>query len=81
LLPVSGSVPPELDQSCLVRMQFQAELRQPFLKFHKKPLSIHSAFETHHKIIRVSDNHNGARCQFLAPGFDPQVEEDGRDEP
>src|SRR5215472_7003615 len=34
LLPVSGSVSPELDQPSLARVQFQAELREAFLKIH-----------------------------------------------
>ena len=33
LLPVSSGEPPELDQSCLVRMLFQTELGQPLPKF------------------------------------------------
>jgi len=32
LLPVTGGEPPELDQSCLVRVQFQSELGQPLPK-------------------------------------------------
>src|SRR5215472_11082152 len=36
LLPVFGSIAPELDQPGLVRMEFQAELRQPLLELIKE---------------------------------------------
>ena len=40
LLPISGSIAPELDQPGLLRMEFQAELCQPFLEPLKEPLGI-----------------------------------------
>src|SRR5664279_5549592 len=42
LLPVASGEPPELDQPGLLRMEFQAELCQPFLKLLKKPHGIGS---------------------------------------
>src|ERR1039457_4176373 len=41
-LPISGSIAPELDQPGLLRMEFQAELCQSFLKLLKKPHGIGS---------------------------------------
>jgi hypothetical protein len=45
LLPVSSGEPPELDQSSLVRMQFQAELRQPFSKLMQKTFGLCSVLK------------------------------------
>src|SRR5262245_22986928 len=47
-LPSSRSEPPELDQSCLVRMQFQTELCQPFSKFFQELLSVYPVLKAHH---------------------------------
>jgi hypothetical protein len=41
-LPISGSIAPELDQPGLLRMEFQAELCQSFLKLLKEPHGIGS---------------------------------------
>src|SRR5664279_3257644 len=41
-LPIPGSIAPELDQPGLLRMEFQAELCQSFLKLLKKPHGIGS---------------------------------------
>ena len=79
-LPSSRSEPPELDQSCFVRMQFQTELCQPFSKFLQEPLSLCPVLKAHHQIVGVTDDNHIASRPFLAPGFDPQSEEDGRDE-
>src|SRR5258708_7306952 len=47
-LSVLDGEPPELDQPCLLRMQFQAELRQAVPEFFQKTLRLRSALETHH---------------------------------
>src|SRR5215471_4501207 len=47
-LPSSRSEPPKLDQSCLVRMQFQTELRQSLSKFFQELLRFCSVLEAHH---------------------------------
>jgi hypothetical protein len=44
---VSGSKPPEFNQSCLVRMQFQSELRQPFPKLLQEPLGVRPVLKAH----------------------------------
>src|SRR6476660_3910061 len=47
-LTSSCSKPPELDQSCFVRMQFQTELGQPLSKFFQELLRFCSVLEAHH---------------------------------
>jgi hypothetical protein len=44
------SEPPELDQSCLVRVQFQTELCKPFSKCFQEPLSFCPVLKAHHQI-------------------------------
>src|SRR5262249_10157712 len=46
--PISSSKPPEFDQSCLIRMQFQTELSQPFSKCFQKPFSFRPVLKAHH---------------------------------
>src|SRR4029453_11049443 len=70
-LPSSHSKPPELDQSCFVRMQFQTELRQPFSKFFQEPVCFCPVLEAHHQIVGVTDDNHIASGHFLAPGFAP----------
>ena len=43
--PIEGREPPELDQPCLFRIQFQPELREPLPKCCQEPLRIRSVFE------------------------------------
>jgi hypothetical protein len=45
LLPVSFGILPELNQPRLFRMQFQAELRQPFSELNEKTFGFCPAFE------------------------------------
>src|SRR5450631_3134786 len=74
LLPVLSGEPPKLDQSRLLGMSFEAELREPFPELFQESLRLHSAFEAHHQIIGVSDDCDIALRDFPAPDFDPQVE-------
>jgi hypothetical protein len=46
LFPVSSGEPPEFDQPCLVRMEFQTKLRQPLPKFLQESLGIRSVLKT-----------------------------------
>ena len=73
-LPVLFGEPPELDQSRLLRMQFQAELRQTLSKLFEKTLGFRPAFEAHHKIVGVADDNHIAPSHFLTPSLYPQVE-------
>ena len=52
---VSEGKPPELDQSRLVRMQFQTELRQPLLKITQESLGVSPVLKAQHNDRR----HNG----------------------
>ncbi len=72
--PVASGEPPELDQSCLVRVQFQTELGQAFPKLSPEPLGFRPVLEAHHKIIRVADDNYIALRDFLAPSLHPEVE-------
>jgi len=65
---------PELYQPCLLGMQFQTELGQPFPKLPEKTFGFCPAFEAHDKIVGVADDNYLAHCHFLAPSFYPQVE-------
>jgi len=71
LSPVASGEPPELYQPCLVRMQFQAELRQPFPELFQEPLGIRPVLKTQHEIVSVTDDDYVARCHFPAPDISP----------
>src|SRR6516162_11151531 len=73
-LPISGSIAPELDQPGLVRMEFQAELRQPFLELLKEPHSIGSILEAQPSVVSVADDDDIALRHLSAPDIRPQVE-------
>src|SRR5258708_22611246 len=73
-LPVLFGEPPELDQSRLLRMQLQTELRQTFSKLLEETLGFRPAFEAHHKIVVVADDNYLAPSHFLAPSFYPQID-------
>src|SRR5215471_9552248 len=66
-LAIPDGEPPELDQTRLVRMQFQTEPYQPFPKIPQEPLGIGSILKAHHKIIGIADDNDIAACVFLAP--------------
>jgi hypothetical protein len=44
-LPITGSIAPELDQPGLLRMEFRAELCQPFLEIIEEPHGLGSVLE------------------------------------
>jgi hypothetical protein len=51
--PVPGSVPPELDEPGLVRVQFQPELREPAAEFFQEPLGVIFVLEPDDEVIRL----------------------------
>jgi len=71
LFPFVGCKTPELDQPGLFRVEFQAELRQPFLELFKEPHCLGSMLEAHHKIVSITNDDDIARCRFPAPGIRP----------
>ena len=74
LFPVTGGIAPELNQPGLLRVEFQAELRQPLLEVLKEPHGIGSLLEAHHKIVGITNDDDIALCRFPAPDNRPQVE-------
>ena len=74
LAPVPGRKPAELQQTRLLRMKFQIELRQSFPKLVQETLGIILILKTHHQIVRVADNNNLPARHLLTPCFHPKVE-------
>jgi hypothetical protein len=74
LLPVFGSIAPELDQPGLLPMEFQAELREPFLKVLKEPHGVGSVLEAQREIVGLTNDDDIALGHFSAPDIRPQVE-------
>jgi len=74
LLPVSGSIAPELDQPGLFLMEFQAELREPFLKILKEPHGVGSVLEAQREIVGITNDDDIALGHLSAPDIRPQVE-------
>jgi hypothetical protein len=64
-LLIPDGEPPELDQTRLVRVQFQTEPYQPFPKLRQEPLGVGSILKAHHKIIGITDDDDIAPCDFL----------------
>jgi hypothetical protein len=56
LFPFVDRIAPELDQSGLFRVEFQAELRQPFLELFEEPHCFGSMLEAHHKIVGITND-------------------------
>jgi hypothetical protein len=71
---ISEGKPPELDQSCLVRMQFQTEPHQPLLEISQESFGVSPVLKAQHNIVGIPDDYDIARCHFLAPSFHPQIE-------
>ena len=69
LFPFVGCKTPELDQPGLLRVEFQAELRQPFLELFKEPLL--GSMLKPIKIVGITNDNDIARCHFPAPGIRP----------
>ncbi len=55
LLPINLREPTKLDQSRLLRMEFQREARQPFPKRTQEPLRVRVLFKADHQIVSVAD--------------------------
>ena len=72
--PVPGSVPPELDQSRLVRVQLQPEPREPLVKVAQEPLRILLVLEPDGDVVgEPHDDHVTVRPP-MPPPIGPQVE-------
>src|ERR1700691_4871912 len=55
LLPIYLCEPTKFDQSRLLRMEFQSEVRQPFPKLSQEPLSVFALLKADHQIVGVAD--------------------------
>ena len=74
LLPIDLLEPTKLDQSRLLRMEFQRKGRQPFPKFFQEPLGVFALLEADHQIVGVAGKHHLSARHLPAPCFNPQVE-------
>src|SRR6202163_229344 len=77
LAPVHGRKPAELQQTRLLRMKFQIELRQPLPKLVQESLGISLILKPHHQIVRVADNNNLPARHLLTPCFHPKNRQRG----
>src|SRR6202162_1139958 len=75
LAPVHSRIPAELQQTRLLRMKFQIELRQPLPKLVLETLGISLILEPHPQVVRVADNNNLPARHLLTPCFPPKVED------
>jgi hypothetical protein len=64
----------ELDESRLLRMQFQPEVREPFAQLREEPLGLDSMLEPNNKVIGKTYHDDITACLLLSPSLDPQVE-------
>jgi hypothetical protein len=74
-LPVPGSVPPELDQPRLARVQFQTELREPAAQLVQEPFRVFLILEPGDEVVREAhDDHVTVRVA-VPPPVGPQVKD------
>src|SRR5208282_2330187 len=71
--PAFGRKLAELDQACLLRVQAQRELCQPFFEVVQKALRLVLVLEANDRVVRVShDDHIACRVS-RAPLLDPEI--------
>jgi len=65
-LPVPEGEPPELDESRLAGMQFQAKLRETIAQLHQKPLRVDAVLESNDEVVSIAhDDYLPRACFFL----------------
>ena len=75
LLTLLGGEPPKPDQSRLLGVQLQAELREPVAKIRPEPLGVVPMLESHHEVVsKTRDDDVTARVP-APPLVSPQVED------
>src|SRR6478752_5300106 len=74
LLPVLRRETAELDQTGLVRMQLQIELREPCMKLAQEPSRIIEVLEPDHEVVGEPGDDHVAPGVPIPPVPDPQVE-------
>ena len=75
LLALLGGEPPEPDQSRLLGVQLQRELREPVAKIRPEPLRITPMLEAHHEVISEPHDHNITARVPTPPLLSPEVED------
>src|SRR6204780_3153108 len=74
LLPINLRETTKLDQSRLLRMEFQREACQPFPKLSQKSLGVFALLKADHQIVSVANNYHLSARSLPAPCLNPQVE-------
>jgi len=70
---IPGGVPPELDQSRLLRMQLQTKLREPVTQISQEPLGVLTMLKARHIVISEPRKDDISSRVTLAPLVGPQV--------
>src|SRR3989442_14483996 len=73
-LPIVFRLSPERDPPGLLRMQFQAELPQPFPQLLQESFRIRPLLKPHDEIVGIADDHYIASRHLLSPCLHPLVE-------
>src|ERR1700730_2563688 len=74
LPPSFSGIAPEFNQACLLWVQFQPELPQPFPQLLQKPFCVFPSLEPQHAVVGVAhDNHLTVRL-LLPPCLGPQIQ-------
>ena len=74
-LSILGGEPPELDQTRLLGVQLQGELRESFAQVRPEPLGVVPVLESHHGVVgETHDDHVTARVPS-SPLVGPKVED------
>ena len=73
-LSVQARKATELDESRLLGVQFQPEVREPLAQLSEEPFRLDSMLEPNDKIIRKTYHDDITASLLLSPSLDPQVE-------
>jgi len=71
--PVSGGVPSELDQACLLGVQLQRELREALAQVGQEPLGVLTMLEAHNEVVRPAHDDHVTMSVAAPPLLGPQV--------
>jgi hypothetical protein len=73
LLPILLGPTAELDQSSLLRIEFQSELSQAIPKFPAKSLCVVTILKPHNEVVGITHGHYRTARHLPTPCVDPQV--------
>src|SRR3989338_11539529 len=71
--PVLGREWPEFQQTCLLGVQLQAELREPITQVGQEPLGIRPVLEPHDEGVRIPHDDHVAGGTLPPPPLSPEV--------